>query len=133
MSLSKQFSSGSYVLNATTGNKERVGRLVRMFADKREDIDESAERFGHIEYYEASLRDSHAQEIARAIEGVRDLDRRRLQLASVNAYLAQEGAIPPAPQVSGQLDEDFSINLVGKAESEIASLGNAGHGPQNGQ
>lgn len=32
--------SGSYILNATTGNKERVGRLVRMFADKREDIDE---------------------------------------------------------------------------------------------
>ncbi|MBP5675364.1 elongation factor G [Candidatus Saccharibacteria bacterium] len=32
--------SGSYVLNATTGNKERVGRIVRMFADKRDDIDE---------------------------------------------------------------------------------------------
>lgn len=32
--------SGSYILNATTGNKERVGRLVRMFADKREEITE---------------------------------------------------------------------------------------------
>ena len=32
--------SGSYILNATTGNKERVGRLVRMFADKREEISE---------------------------------------------------------------------------------------------
>ena len=30
--------SGSYILNATTGNKERVGRIVRMFADKREEI-----------------------------------------------------------------------------------------------
>ena len=37
---SGKLSSGSYVLNATTGNKERVGRLVRMFADKREDISE---------------------------------------------------------------------------------------------
>ena len=37
---SGKLSSGSYVLNATTGNKERVGRLVRMFADKRDDIDE---------------------------------------------------------------------------------------------
>ena len=37
---SGKLSSGSYVLNATTGNKERVGRLVRMFADKREDITE---------------------------------------------------------------------------------------------
>ena len=32
--------SGSYILNATTGNKERVGRIVRMFADKRDDIDQ---------------------------------------------------------------------------------------------
>ena len=32
--------SGSYVLNTTTGEKERVGRIVRMHADKREDIDQ---------------------------------------------------------------------------------------------
>ena len=32
--------AGSYVLNTTTGEKERVGRIVRMHADKREDIDE---------------------------------------------------------------------------------------------
>ena len=31
--------SGSYVLNTTTGDKERIGRIVRMHADKREDID----------------------------------------------------------------------------------------------
>ncbi|AKM80082.1 TPA: elongation factor G [Candidatus Saccharibacteria bacterium] len=34
--------AGSYVLNTTTGNKERVGRIVRMHADKREEIDEIA-------------------------------------------------------------------------------------------
>jgi elongation factor G len=39
---SGKVSAGSYVLNATTGNKERVGRLVRMHADKREDITEIA-------------------------------------------------------------------------------------------
>ncbi|HBI37344.1 MAG: translation elongation factor G [Spirochaetes bacterium GWF1_31_7] len=32
--------SGSYVLNATTGQKERVGRLLQMHANKREEIDE---------------------------------------------------------------------------------------------
>jgi len=32
--------SGSYVLNASTGQKERVGRLVRMHANKREEVDE---------------------------------------------------------------------------------------------
>ncbi len=31
--------SGSQVMNTTTGERERVGRIVRMFADKREDID----------------------------------------------------------------------------------------------
>ena len=31
--------AGSYVLNTTTGKKERIGRVVRMHADKREDID----------------------------------------------------------------------------------------------
>jgi len=31
--------AGSYVLNTTTGEKERVGRILRMHADKREDID----------------------------------------------------------------------------------------------
>lgn len=34
--------AGSYVLNTTTGEKERVGRIVRMHADKREDIDRIA-------------------------------------------------------------------------------------------
>ena len=31
--------AGSYVLNTTTGEKERIGRIVRMHADKREEID----------------------------------------------------------------------------------------------
>lgn len=32
--------SGSYVMNSATGQKERVGRIVRMQADKREDLQE---------------------------------------------------------------------------------------------
>ena len=31
---------GSYLLNTTTGEKERIGRILSMFVDKREDIDE---------------------------------------------------------------------------------------------
>ncbi len=37
---SGKLTAGSYVLNTTTGEKERIGRIVRMFADKREDIGE---------------------------------------------------------------------------------------------
>lgn len=37
---SGKLKSGSYVLNSSTGEKERVGRIVRMQADKREDVEE---------------------------------------------------------------------------------------------
>jgi elongation factor G len=36
---SGKLAAGSYVLNTTTGEKDRVGRIVRMHADKREEID----------------------------------------------------------------------------------------------
>jgi elongation factor G len=32
--------AGSYVLNSTNGEKERIGRIVRLHANKREDVDE---------------------------------------------------------------------------------------------
>lgn len=37
---SGKLSAGSYVLNSSTGAKERIGRIVRMQADKREDVTE---------------------------------------------------------------------------------------------
>lgn len=39
---SGKVTAGSYVYNATKGNKERAGRLMRMHANKREDIDEAS-------------------------------------------------------------------------------------------
>ncbi|NCS82998.1 elongation factor G, partial [Candidatus Saccharibacteria bacterium] len=36
---SGKLTAGSYILNATTGEKERIGRIVRMHADKREEIE----------------------------------------------------------------------------------------------
>ncbi len=37
---SGKLEAGSYVYNSTKGNRERIGRLLRMHADKREDIKE---------------------------------------------------------------------------------------------
>ncbi|MBA2279353.1 elongation factor G [Candidatus Saccharibacteria bacterium] len=37
---SGKLSAGSYILNSSTGEKERIGRIVRMQADKREDVTE---------------------------------------------------------------------------------------------
>ncbi len=39
---SGKIAAGSYAYNSTKGNKERVGRLMRMHANKREDIDEAS-------------------------------------------------------------------------------------------
>lgn len=39
---SGKVTAGSYVYNATKGNKERAGRLMRMHANKREDIEEAS-------------------------------------------------------------------------------------------
>ncbi|MCD5382223.1 MAG: elongation factor G [Candidatus Pacebacteria bacterium] len=32
--------SGTYIVNSSTGNKERIGRIVRLMADKREEVEE---------------------------------------------------------------------------------------------
>jgi elongation factor G len=37
---SGKVSAGSYILNSSTGERERVGRIVRLHADKREDVTE---------------------------------------------------------------------------------------------
>jgi len=37
---SGQLTAGSYVLNVSTGQKERIGRILRMHADKREEVKE---------------------------------------------------------------------------------------------
>ncbi len=37
---SGKVTAGSYVLNSSTGEKERIGRIVRLQADKREDVEE---------------------------------------------------------------------------------------------
>lgn len=39
---SGKITAGSYILNSSSGEKERVGRIVRMQADKREDVNEVA-------------------------------------------------------------------------------------------
>ncbi len=37
---SGKITAGSYILNSSTGEKERIGRIVRLHADKREDVTE---------------------------------------------------------------------------------------------
>jgi hypothetical protein len=82
------------------------------FMDRiKDDIDQKAAEFGHIEYYEASLRDNESRNIARSADGIQDLDPRRKKLLAVNPYVAKYAKLPPMPRVEQKLYDDFSINL----------------------
>lgn len=91
----------------------------------KDDIDAKAERFGHIEYYDAKLRDGHSSEIAVAANEVRDLDDRRKPLASVNPLFAKTSELPPVPQVEDITFEHISLNLPNIAKNALQELGGA--------
>ncbi|MCD8178373.1 MAG: hypothetical protein LUE98_13500 [Tannerellaceae bacterium] len=77
----------------------------------KEDIDIRAEKFGHIEYYDAKLRDGNANELAVAADEIHDLDARRKPLATVNPLFAKKSDLPPVPQVEDITFEHISLNL----------------------
>ena len=108
--------------------REKQAEFMEFMERIREDIDRCAEQFGHVEYYEASLRDYQAREVARAVANVRELEPRRRRLVSISPYLAQEGNVPPEPVTSERLDEDFTINLEAQAEGQIRALANGNSG-----
>lgn len=89
----------------------------------KDDIDIKAKRFGHIEYYDAKLRDGHSSEIAVAANEVRDLDDRRKPLASVNPLFAKISELPPVPQVEDITFEHISLNLPNIAKNALQELG----------
>ena len=77
-----------------------------------EDIQQKSERFKYVEYFEATLRDAEAKDIAVSTEKVQDLDNRRKPLLAINAYTATAADLPPEPQVSENMMENFSLNLI---------------------
>jgi hypothetical protein len=88
----------------------------------KEDIDLKAEKFGHIEYYDAKLRDGNANELAVAADEIHDLDTRRKPLASVNPLFAKVSELPPAPQVEDITFEHISLNLPNIAKTALQEL-----------
>lgn len=77
----------------------------------KDDIDLKAENFGHVEYYDAKLRDGYSNAMAVAASEIHRLDDRRKPLAGVNPKLAKDADILPQPHVSEIAFEHFSINL----------------------
>lgn len=90
----------------------------------KEDIDLKAERFGHVQYYDAKLRDGYSNEVAVAASEIADMDERRKVLASVNPKLAKDSELPPVPSVSELTHEHFSLNLMAMAREALENLDN---------
>jgi hypothetical protein len=88
----------------------------------KDDIDEKAEKFGHIEYYDAKLRDGYSNEVAVAASEVHELDARRKPLALVNPHFAKTSELLPAPNVEDITFEHISLNLPVIAKNALENL-----------
>lgn len=94
-----------------------------------EDIDIRAEKFGYVEYFDASLRDKKARDTAVAAGNVGNLEDRRKPLAEVNPLLAQISELPPVPNVDAVAYEYAGMNLNAMAQEALEELEAAANEP----
>lgn len=87
-----------------------------------DDIDEKAKKFGHVEFYDASLRDRQAHDIAEAADNIAALEDRRKPLAEVNPLLAKNSELPPEPSVDRIAYTNLSIDLNSLAYNTLEHL-----------
>jgi hypothetical protein len=88
----------------------------------KEDIDLKAQKFEHIDYYDALLRDGNSKEIAVATDEVHSFDVRRKPLITVNPLFAKTSELPPIPSVEEITFEHMSINLPSIARIALNEL-----------
>ena len=91
----------------------------------KDDIDYKAEKFGHVEYYDAKLRDGYSNEVAVAAGEVHDLEDRRKSLAVVNPLFAKTSELPPQPKVEDEVYDHIAMNLPAMAKSALDTVGGA--------
>lgn len=77
----------------------------------KEDIEMKAEKFEHIDYYDALLRDGNARDNAVAASEVNIIDERRKPLIAVNPLFAKSSEMPPVPNIEPLTYEHISLNL----------------------
>ena len=88
----------------------------------KEDIDVKAEKFEHIDYYDALLRDGNSKDTAVAASGVHELEDRRKPLISINPLFAKVSEIPPTPNIEDITYEHISLNLPIIAKNALREL-----------
>lgn len=97
----------------------------------QEDILLKAERFGHVEFYDARLQDGYSNAVAVAASEVGQLDDRRRPLALSNPLLAKEAVLLPSPHVEGLAYEHLSLNLPSIAFNALQQIHNVAPLPDN--
>ena len=92
----------------------------------QEDIQQKAERFGHVEYYDARLQDGYSNQMAVAASEVSELDERRKPLALSNPLLAKESVLLPEPSIEALTFEHLSLNLPSIASNMLETVDRIG-------
>ena len=114
------------VLAGYQAQAQQVTQTQQEFSDYmerlHEDIDARAEKFGYVEYYDASLRDRKARDTAVAADNVNLLDDRRKPLAEVNPLLAQNSELPPEPSIDQAAYQFAGMNLNAVAREALDEL-----------
>ena len=88
----------------------------------QDDIALKAEKFGHVEFYDARLQDGYSNAMATAANEVNNLDERRKPLATTNPLLAKESVLLPQPDVEDVTYEHLSLNLPSLAVNALDSV-----------
>ena len=88
----------------------------------QEDIALKAEKFGHVEFYDARLQDGYSSSMAIAASEVPNLDERRKPLAATNPLLAKESVLLPEPKVEDITYEHLSLNLPSIAVNSLDAV-----------
>ena len=88
----------------------------------QEDIALKAEKFGHVEFYDARLQDGYSNSMAVAASEVQTLDERRKPLALTSPLLAKESVLLPQPSVENITYEHLSLNLPSIAVNSLDAV-----------
>jgi len=92
----------------------------------QDDIRIKGEKFSHVEFFDAKLRDGHSNEEAVAASEVNAMDSRRKPLATANPLLAKKADLPPVPNVEDITFDYLNIDLPAVAKKALSDLDNGG-------
>ena len=88
----------------------------------QEDIALKAEKFGHVEFYDARLQDGYSNSMAIAASEIQKLDERRKPLALTNPLLAKESVLLPEPNIEDVTYEHLSLTLPSIAVNALDAV-----------